>query len=312
MISAFAFPLFEKFLQELLHNFMTVLGQLFAGFGEHTILQEQKFFVKVIDGWAVTVFVGLERVVLFRRLIWVVHGPTFSTTVCKCPANADCTNCIQFVGIMDNFAFNGLELRFNICTFKRYITDYIFYVLDDVITYLQALKPFSCRSRASFFVTIVELPVGYIVQKGGQLDCKCIRIWFISGNMLGDFPGAVHVPIIMSGTFGTKFIFKKGPGLEDNFCLCHALILAERLPEKLAYRHKGVQPIPTEMLHKEEFQKIKSGTFLYLLFKMVRSLDRLWNQFEPDLYRLQEKLERAGLALINGEVTYIEEDKDNV
>lgn len=43
---------------------------------------------------------------------------------------------------------------------------------------------------------------------------------------------------------------------------------------------------------------------------MVRSLDRLWNQFEPDLYQLQEKLERAGLVLINGEVTYIEEDNN--
>lgn len=42
----------------------------------------------------------------------------------------------------------------------------------------------------------------------------------------------------------------------------------------------------------------------------MRSLDRLWNQFEPDLYRLQEKLERAGLALINDEVTYVE-DKEN-
>jgi hypothetical protein len=43
---------------------------------------------------------------------------------------------------------------------------------------------------------------------------------------------------------------------------------------------------------------------------LVRSLDRLWNQFEPDLYRLQEKLERAGLALVNGEVTYIEENSN--
>jgi hypothetical protein len=43
----------------------------------------------------------------------------------------------------------------------------------------------------------------------------------------------------------------------------------------------------------------------------VRSLDRLWNQFEPDLYRLQEELERAGLVLIDGEVTYIE-DASNV
>jgi hypothetical protein len=41
---------------------------------------------------------------------------------------------------------------------------------------------------------------------------------------------------------------------------------------------------------------------------MVRSLDRLWNQFEPDLYRLQKKLEHAGLVLINGEVTYTEEN----
>jgi hypothetical protein len=40
----------------------------------------------------------------------------------------------------------------------------------------------------------------------------------------------------------------------------------------------------------------------------VRSLDRLWNQFEPDLYQLQAKLEQAGLALINGEVTYNEEN----
>lgn len=44
--------------------------------------------------------------------------------------------------------------------------------------------------------------------------------------------------------------------------------------------------------------------------RVVRSLDRLWNQFEPDLYRLQEKLEHAGLVLINGEVTYIEESSN--
>ncbi len=40
---------------------------------------------------------------------------------------------------------------------------------------------------------------------------------------------------------------------------------------------------------------------------MVRLLDKLWNRFVPDLYRLQTKLERAGLLLINDEVTYIEE-----
>jgi hypothetical protein len=43
---------------------------------------------------------------------------------------------------------------------------------------------------------------------------------------------------------------------------------------------------------------------------MVRSLDGLWNQFEPDLYQLQANLERAGLALVNDEVTYIEEGEN--
>lgn len=54
----------------------------------------------------------------------------------------------------------------------------------------------------------------------------------------------------------------------------------------------------------------KKDTVVSSKSNVVRSLDRLWNQFEPDLYRLQEKLERAGLALVNGEVTYIEENSN--
>ncbi len=115
MISALAFPFFEKFLQELFHNIMSMLGQFFARFGKHAILQKQKLFVKMIDRWTVAVFVSFKRVVLFRRLVWIMHGTTFSTTIRKRSANTDCTNGIKFVGIMDNFAFNCIKLRLNMC-----------------------------------------------------------------------------------------------------------------------------------------------------------------------------------------------------
>ena len=39
---------------------------------------------------------------------------------------------------------------------------------------------------------------------------------------------------------------------------------------------------------------------------MVRLLDRLWNRYLPALYLLQEKLEHAGLTIINDEATYVE------
>ena len=52
------------------------------------------------------------------------------------------------------------------------------------------------------------------------------------------------------------------------------------------------------------------GSLKTVISCLVRSLDRLWNQFEPDLYRLQKKLEHAGLVLIDGEVTYIEESNN--
>ncbi len=48
----------------------------------------------------------------------------------------------------------------------------------------------------------------------------------------------------------------------------------------------------------------------YLITKMVRLLDKLWNHFSPCLYDLQGKLERAGLSVLNDEVVYIE-NKEN-
>jgi hypothetical protein len=39
---------------------------------------------------------------------------------------------------------------------------------------------------------------------------------------------------------------------------------------------------------------------------MVRLLDRLWSQIEPDLYLLREGSECVGLRLVDSEVTYID------
>lgn len=46
---------------------------------------------------------------------------------------------------------------------------------------------------------------------------------------------------------------------------------------------------------------------------MVRLMDSRWNHFEAELRLMYSKLERFGLAFINGEVVYLhDEESSNV
>ena len=78
---ALTFPFFEKFLQELLHNFMPLLSQFLAGFGKHAVFQEEKFFVEVIDGGAFAVLILFKTDVHLWGRVRIVERTVFVAAV---------------------------------------------------------------------------------------------------------------------------------------------------------------------------------------------------------------------------------------
>ena len=232
MASALAFPFLEEFIQELLHNFMAVLRQLFASLGKHTVFEKQKFFVKMINSGACIVFIGFKCGMLLRLTIGIVHRATLSPPICKCSANTYSTDGIQLIGIVNNSPFNGVKFCFNQGSLKVHVAQYVLNVLDNDIINTQTSQPLTGRPGAGFLVAIVELEVGNVMQKSCQFQSEHIYTIFSGRNMLCKLPNAIHMPIIMAGAFSTELIFKKILGLENDFCLSHALILAEEPQRK--------------------------------------------------------------------------------
>lgn len=305
-----AVPLGQEFLQELFHDFVTVLRQLSAGFSKHTILQQKQLLVEVIDGGAVAIFVGFKCVVLLGGDIWIVHRTPFGSAIGKGATNTNRSNGVKFISIMDDLSFNGLELCLYMSALEGNITNNIFDMLNDSIVYVQACEPFSRCTRSGFFV-VMELPVGDIMQKSSQLHRENVHAFFRFGYVLSKFPDTIHMPVVMAGTFGRKFFFNKGSCLFDHFRFGHAYSLAERTSEVL---HNKIQR-QVVVGFQNETHAPKSGTFLPLLFILAGYVAARWNTFYPNLIGLYEKLVELGFSYIDGEV-YVEGlelgDLDNV
>jgi hypothetical protein len=62
-----------------------------------------------------------------------------------------------------------------------------------------------------------------------------------------------------------------------------------------------------QISHLYRLTENEKGTEVPVDSLLVRVLDNRWNHFVPSLYTLQSKLERFGIALVNGKVCYLGE-----
>src|SRR3989338_6676319 len=105
--SDFSIPLLEKSVQIFFHKLMTTLGKFFCGFSVHPIFQKQKFFVKMIYGWAFALKIFFFLLVHVRLFAWVIHRTIFVSAVSESAGNAYRTDSIKPIRILNNFTLKG-------------------------------------------------------------------------------------------------------------------------------------------------------------------------------------------------------------
>ncbi len=84
----------------------------------------------MIDRWSLVLFVGFEGSVRLWRDSRIVHGAAFVASVGEGAANADGTDGVEAVGVLDALAFDGAHGRFDTGTFEGEAGDDVGNVVD--------------------------------------------------------------------------------------------------------------------------------------------------------------------------------------
>src|SRR3989344_1228432 len=203
--SDFSVPLLEKSVQIFFHKPMTTFGKFFCGFGVHPIFQEQKFFIKMIYGWAFALKIFFLRLVHGRLFIRVVHWTIFVSAVSKCAGDTNGSDSVKPVGILNNFTLKCFHLSFYARTLKRHAHDNIANLIDDFGGHRIFFKNLPSYFWTDSIVSIMKFPVRYIVEKCREFYYKNIGT-FTFADVFRHIPHTNDVPPIMPRSFTFQFL----------------------------------------------------------------------------------------------------------
>src|SRR3989344_4262569 len=166
--SDFSIPLLEKSVQIFFHKLMTTLGKFFCGFSVHPIFQKQKFFVKMIYGWAFALKIFFFRLVHGRLFVWVIHRPIFVSAVSKSARHSNSSNGIKSIRILNNFTLKRFHFGFYTRTLKGHTHDNVANFVNDFGGHRMFFKNLPSYFCTDSIVSVVKFPVRYIVKKRGK------------------------------------------------------------------------------------------------------------------------------------------------
>src|SRR3990167_706497 len=166
--SDFSVPLLEKSVQIFFHKFMTTFGKCFCGFSIHPVFQKQKFFVKMIYGWAFALKIFFFRLMHGRFFVWLIHRTIFVSAVSESAGNAYRTDSIKPIRILNIFTLKGFHFSFYARTFKGHVHDNVANLVNDLGGHRIFFKNLPSYFWTDRIVSIVKFPVRYIVEKCGK------------------------------------------------------------------------------------------------------------------------------------------------
>lgn len=165
----FAVPFAVEPIQEFDDEFVARVRDPFRWKRVHAVLEEQQFFVEMVDGGVVF---GVQRAahVFFLRHIdlgleaRVVEDAVLGGTVCDGADDADRAEAIEPVGVLDDLSFERGHGVFSARAFKRHVPDDVADVGDPRGVRVLFFEPFFRFARTGGDVAVLFFPVGDVVQ----------------------------------------------------------------------------------------------------------------------------------------------------
>ena len=165
----------------------------------HPVLEQKKFFVKVVDGVAVVFLVGLEALVQNRLLIGVIDQAVLVAAIGKGPGDALSADGIQPVGVLHDFTLQRLHgggHSGSLVGDGRYD---VAHMADGVRIRSLTFQPLPRFFWADGVIAIVKFPVGDVVQESAQFHHSAIRA-FRFAQLARHGPNPVDVPPVVART----------------------------------------------------------------------------------------------------------------
>ena len=174
----------------------------------------------MVERWCLVVFIFFLAHAKFWGNIRVVQRPVFETAIIECSGNANGSNGVQTVGVLNDIQFDRRECFFRISALERDVFDDVDDVLDGGLVHVMGFQKFSGDFGPYGFVSVMKLAVGNIVKQGSQFyDVNITN--FAIGNQQGIFIHAFDVKPVVS-TFGIfEFLLYKKNGFVDYGCISH-------------------------------------------------------------------------------------------
>ena len=89
---------------------MALRCHVFCRFRIHFVLEQKEFLIKMIQGWPLVFSIGLLAHALKRGLFRILHQAVLVASIMKSPADANGTDGVQTICVLNDLEFNGYLL----------------------------------------------------------------------------------------------------------------------------------------------------------------------------------------------------------
>ena len=171
--------------------------------------------MEMIDGGAATALIGREATVALRSDFGIVDLPLPTAAIGERASYADGAQRIEAIGILDYLPLQARHRCGHLRSLEGQRADDVANLLDHLSFQTTLLEPCSRCPRTGFQVTIVELPVGNIVQQRRQFHDEEIRSFFLT-QPAREHPDPIDVPpVVASGLAGEPISYEVSSAFDD-------------------------------------------------------------------------------------------------
>lgn len=197
---AHSVPLGQELFQVPFQVVVALGGETLAGGGVHAVLEEQEFFVKVIEGRATAAFVSGEGRVELGLHVRIVEGLACVAAVGKGAGDADRAEGVEAVGVLDALTFERTHRRGDAGAFEREGGDDLADVVDRRLRDMQRFEPSAGGAGAGVMIAAGEFPIGDVVEEGGKFDEEEVGL-LLAGERERGAANAEGVVPVVAGSF---------------------------------------------------------------------------------------------------------------
>src|SRR3990167_2767380 len=125
----------------------------------YPLLEEQQFFVKMIDGRAIILHICFFRLMHDGFLSWGINRAAFVSAIRKGTSNADSSERVQSISVLNNFTFKRRHGSLNSSTFERHIRNNFANMIGNLLWNGKLFEYLPRHFWADSTISIMKFPI---------------------------------------------------------------------------------------------------------------------------------------------------------